>query len=46
MVEVKAGYVDAHPGFVHSGRFLPGYLMVLALYKKMPGTLPGGGKHQ
>jgi hypothetical protein len=23
VVEVKAVYVDAHPGFVHSGRFLP-----------------------
>jgi hypothetical protein len=23
VVEVKAVYVDAHPGFVHSGRLLP-----------------------
>lgn len=29
VVEVKAVYVDAHPDFVHSGRFLPGYLIRL-----------------
>jgi hypothetical protein len=23
VVEFKAVYIDAHPGFVHSGRFLP-----------------------
>jgi hypothetical protein len=47
VVEIKAVYVDAHLGFVHSRRFLPGRLMGLTPpVKKMPGTLPGGGKHQ
>jgi hypothetical protein len=31
VVEVKAVYIDAHSGFVHSGRFLSGRIIRLAL---------------
>jgi hypothetical protein len=34
VVKIKAVYINAHSGSVHSGRFLPGRLIRLALYKK------------